>query len=183
MLGDNTKLVQGFFQMLAGESELEKRLVVKGNSSEQGIRLAGDGLRPLEKGLVLKTIPVFSEVSPEEIIPLAAVATEVCLTPGTLLFAEEDPPALYAVLSGELAIEPSVNGKCFHAGPMDIVGIFETLAGMDFASRARVLREGRALRIDREDLFDLLSHRSGLLRQVFSALFRARPSKNEEQTT
>ncbi len=181
MLGDNSKLVQGFFQMLVGESDPGKRLVVKGNSSEQGILLAGDGLRPIEKGLVLKMIPVFSEVSPEEIIPLAAVATEMCLTPGAQLFTEEDPPALYAVLSGELAIEQSGNEQCFHAGPMDIVGIFETLAGMDFASRARILREGRALRIDREDLFDLLSHRSGLLRQVFSALFRARPSKNTEQ--
>ena len=181
MLGDNSQLVQGLFQMLSGESEPRRRSLVKGNPSEQGIRIAGSGLRPIEKGLVLKTIPAFSEVSPEEIIPLAAVATEVPLIPGTHLFSEGDPPALYAVLSGKLAVESSDNGESLQAGPTDIVGIFETLAGMDFACRARVLREGMALRIGREDLFDLLSHRSELLRQVFSALFRARPPNKTDQ--
>jgi len=119
--------------------------------------------------------------APEEIIHLAAVATEVPLTPGAQLFGEADPPALYAVLSGELVIESSGNGESPHAGPTDIVGIFETLAGLDFACSARILREGVALRVDREDLFDLLSQRSGLLRQVFSALFRTRPFRNTEQ--
>jgi len=182
MLGDNSELVQGLFQMLSGESDPGKRLVIKGNPLEQDIRIAGTGLRPIEKGLVLKTIPTFSEVSPEEIIHLAAVATEVHLTPGAQLFSEGDPPALYAVLSGELAIESSGNWESVQAGPTDIVGIFETLAGTDFACCARVLREGMALRVDREDLFDLLSQRSGLLRQVFSALFRKRPPRNTEQT-
>ena len=174
MLGDNSKLVQGLFQMLSCESDPGKRSVVRGNPSEQGVLFAGNGLSPIERGLVLRTTPVFSEVSPEEIIPLAAVATEVRLTPGAQLFSEADPPALYAVLSGELALEWSGNGERILAGPKDIVGIFETFAGMDFECRAEVVREGIALRVDREDLFDLLSQRSGLLRQVFSALFRTR---------
>ena len=35
-------------------------------------------------------------------------------------------------------------------------------------------RQGVALRIDREELFDLLAHRPDLLQQLFSALFGTR---------
>jgi hypothetical protein len=37
-----------------------------------------------------------------------------------------------------------------------------------------VLTRGRVLRIDGEDLFDLLGQRPSLLQELFSALFRAR---------
>ncbi len=174
MLGDNSELVHGLFQMLSGDGDSQARSVVKGNPSEHGIRIADNGLRPVEKGLVLGTIPVFSGVSPEEIIHLAAVAADVRLTQGAQLFSEGDPPAVYAVLSGEVAIESPGNSQILSAGPTDVVGIFETLARRDFVCRARVLKEGTALRIDREDLFDLLSQRSDLLRQVLGALFRKR---------
>ncbi len=176
MLGDNSELVQGLFQMLSGESDSERRLVVKGNRSEPGLPFERNGLNSIKKGLVLKTIPVFSEISTDEIIPLAAVAAEACLMRGAQLFGEGDPPALYAILSGELALELPGNGGCLRAGPADVVGIFETLAGKNFACSAQVLSDGLALQIDREDLFDLLSQHSGLLRQVFRALFRTRPS-------
>ncbi len=62
------------------------------------------------------------------------------------------------------------------AGPSDVIGIYETLAGIDFEFSARVRKDGIALRIDREDLFDLLVQRSALLRQVFGALFRNQPA-------
>jgi CRP-like cAMP-binding protein len=174
LLADNSNLVQGLFQMLCRATGQAGRMVVKGPAPHDAL-LAGGDLSPIEKGLVLKTIPVFSQVSPDEIIPLASVATEVKLMPGSELFVETDRPAIYALLSGSLSIE-SRGESAVTAGPSDVIGIYETLAGMNFEFRARVEREGIALRIDREDLFDLLSQRSALLRQVFGALFRNRPA-------
>ena len=51
--------------------------------------------------------------------------------------------------------------------------VFETLAGVSLGCRARVVRDGVALRVTHEDLFDLLAHRPDLLKQLFGALFSA----------
>lgn len=93
------------------------------------------------------------------------------LNAGSDLFSERERPAIYALISGELSLEGGAQSPII-AGPSDVVGIYETLAGIDYEFHARVRQDGIALRIDREDLFDLLVQRSALLRQVFGALFR-----------
>jgi ATP:ADP antiporter, AAA family len=174
LLADNSDLVPGLFQMLCRDSQAG-RIVVKGDRSLRSALPDGGDLNPLEKGLVLKAIPVFSQVSPDEIIALASVATEMGLKAGTDLFNEADRPAIYALISGELSIEGRGISPII-AGPSDVIGIYETLAGIDFEFHARVRQGGIALRIDREDLFDLLVQRSALLRQIFGALFRNQPA-------
>jgi CRP-like cAMP-binding protein len=133
-----------------------------------------DPLLPVEKGLILRAIPVFSDVSAGEIVGLASIATEMRLEAGSQLFGEQDPPALYALISGEILIQSERNESPLHAGASDVIGIYETLAGLPFEHCASVTRAGFALRIDRDDLFDLLSQRPGLLQQIFGALFRSR---------
>jgi CRP-like cAMP-binding protein len=170
LMADNSNLVPGLFQMLCRNFENE-RVVATGHPSLRSALPADGSYNPAEKGLVLKTIPVFSQVSPDEVIVLASIATEMRLKAGSELFAEGDRPAIYALISGELSIE-GLAASPVTAGPSDIIGIYETLAAIDFEFRARVVQEGIALRIDHEDLIDLLVQRSALLRQVFSALFR-----------
>ncbi len=170
LLADNSDLVPGLFQMLSRDSHAG-RLVVKGHDSTRSALPANGNLNSIEKGLVLKTIPAFSQVSPDEIIALAAIASEIPLAAGSELFTEADRPAIYAILSGELSIEGSEESPII-AAPSDVIGIYETLAGIDFKFRACIMKNGLALRIDREDLFDLLGQRSALLRQVLGALFR-----------
>jgi CRP-like cAMP-binding protein len=174
LMADNSNLVPGLFHMLCRDSQAGQ-VVVKGVQST-GSALPADGsFNPIEKGLVLKTIPVFSQVSPDEIIALAAIATEVRLTAGADLLTETDQPAIYALITGELSIEGR-SGFLKIAGPSDVIGIYETLAGKDVEFHVRVVKGGFALRIDRDDLFDLLIQRSALLRQVFGALFRNQPA-------
>ena len=50
------------------------------------------------------------------------------------------------------------------------------MAGRTLGRSAKVVRGGVALKIDREDLFDVLAERPDLLRQMFAGLFkRERP--------
>jgi hypothetical protein len=174
LMAENSNLVPGLFHMLCQGSRLGQ-VVVKGNSSVRSALPDEGSFNPVEKGLVLKTIPVFSQVFPDEIIALASIATETRLTAGSELFAEGDRPAIYALISGELSIEGLAESP-ITAGPSDIIGIYVTLAGIDFEFRARVIQDGIALRIEHDDLFDLLVQRPTLLRQVFSALFRNQPA-------
>jgi hypothetical protein len=46
------------------------------------------------------------------------------------------------------------------------------MAGRPLGLSAAVARNGVALKIDRDDLFDLLGERPELLRQMFSGMFR-----------
>jgi hypothetical protein len=85
---------------------------------------------------------------------------------------------MYAVLAGAVSLE-AAGGPPVTAGPGDTVGVHETLAGAAVESRAVVTANGRALRIDGEELFDLLGQRPALLQQLFGALFR-RPRASEE---
>ena len=171
LLAENSDLVSGLFQMLYRDSHAE-RIVVKGSGASVRSALpAGGNLNRVEKGLVLKSIPVFSLMSAEEILVLASIAVEMRLTAGEALIAEADRPAIYALISGELSIERS-GDPAILAGPSDVIGIYETLARVDFSYRTHVLQNGIALRINDEDLFDLLAQHSDLLRRILGALFR-----------
>ena len=181
LLAENSDLVSGLFQMLCRDSGRAEPMVLRGNRAPRSTFSTNGDLNPIEKGLVLKTIPVFSLVSPDEIIPLASIAIEMRLAEGSELFAETDGSAIYVLVSGELSMETREGeGSRISAGPGDVVGMYETLAGIPCEFHARVDRAGIALRIDRGDLFDLLGQRSTLLRQVFSALFRYQGEKAAE---
>ena len=50
------------------------------------------------------------------------------------------------------------------------------MAGRSLGRAAKVVADGIALKIDREDLFDVLGERPDLLRQMFAGMFkRERP--------
>lgn len=180
LLADNTDLVQGFFRTLAGRAPKSgERSVIKGDAGEELARLAAGQLTPIQKVLALQRIPVFSRVSATEMRHLAAIAHQVELVAGAVLSGEADPPVVCVVLSGVLLLEaPDGSLPALRAEPGDVVGMHEALAGtVDGAAgprRLTVAESGAALRIDRDDLFDLLGQRPDLLQQIFSALFGKR---------
>ena len=82
------------------------------------------------------------------------------------------------MLSGALRLEASDGSlPAQQIKPGDAVGVHEALAGSalgstrSHASRLTVAEASAALRIDSDDLFDLLGQRPELLQQIFSALF------------
>jgi CRP-like cAMP-binding protein len=172
LVSDNTDLVQGLFRMLVSRAATD-RVVIKAPSAAPLATLSPGPLKAVDKGVVIETLPLLNHLSAEETMALAGIAREVPLTEGAALFAEADPPAIYAVLAGVLTLESAADSGKVVAGPGDVVGFYETLAGVPLDRRATVTQGGRALRIDREELFDLLGQRPALLQQLFGALFRS----------
>jgi len=167
LLADNRNLLPGIFQALYLDSY--KRRFVEGDRAALSALQANGSYSPIEKGLVLQSIPVFSQVSTDEIVALAAIAPKIRLVEGMELIDRACEPAIYALISGELSIQENMKSPLI-AGPSDVVGLYETLSGSHFEFKARVLREGIALRISHEDLFDLFMQRAALLRQVLSRI-------------
>jgi hypothetical protein len=79
------------------------------------------------------------------------------------------------VLDGELRLETARGPDLILPGRT--VGLFETLSGTAASARAVVTRPGRALRIERDDLFAVLTDNVDLMQTVFSEIL-ALPRKD-----
>jgi CRP-like cAMP-binding protein len=103
---------------------------------------------------------------------VAGVTSTVTMAAGAALFAESAPAALWMILSGEVALSGPSYSVPIQARSGDIIGSLQTLSGQPLGLSATVVKPGIALRITREDLFEVLGERPELLRQIFAAMFR-----------
>jgi hypothetical protein len=76
------------------------------------------------------------------------------------------------VLTGEVQLEATAADPIV-AGPGSTIGMPETLAGVPLGRRATVTREGQAVRLDHDELFDVLADHIDLLQSLFSGLLQA----------
>ncbi len=183
VLMGNTDLVQGLFRTLALVSTAERTPpVIRGASPDLVARLDDDPT-PGQTVLALQQIPALSDVPAEELSQLASAAQRAPMEPAAVLSSETDPPALFVVLRGELTVADESNRDPQRAGPGDAIGLRETLVdSIDGSPGQRRLRlvvteAGTALRLDRDELFDLIAHRPILLQRLFRALFGTSASR------
>jgi AAA family ATP:ADP antiporter len=179
LLSDNTDLVQGLFRTLAERRDVKPGFI-KTDQPGEFERLTGE-LTPIQKGLALQKIGLFSKVSGTEMLYLAAIARQITLEQDVVLADETGPFGLGILLSGGLALRtPDAPEPVAQAGPGDSIGVYETLAGIEAVTQVRKLQmvvsaPGSALRIERDELFDLLGQRPDMLQQLFTAIFDRRP--------
>ena len=175
LLADSTDLVRGLFAALAERADSSKVSNLQSTGAARELEgLSADGLGPVEKMFALQRVPVFSRLAVEEMRALAGITRTIDMTSGTPLFTASAPIALWLITSGEVAIDqPGSEPLVARAG--DIIGSQCMLSGRPLGASAQVLRNGLALRIDRDDLFDLLGERPELLRQLFAGMFRMEP--------
>ena len=88
------------------------------------------------------------------------------MTEGTVLVEQGDPPAVFQVVDGELRLETAGGATVVSSGMT--LGVADTLSGSAASTRAVVTRSGRALRVERDDLFAVLTDHVDLMQGVFS---------------
>jgi AAA family ATP:ADP antiporter len=172
LLADNTDLVSGLFATLSERDPGSRAPVQPTSAGAELAQLAAGGLTPIEKVLALQKVALFSRTSVEEMQQVAAVTSTVTMTAGAALFPESASATLWMILSGEVALTSAASAVPIHARSGDIIGSLQTLSGQPLGLAGTVVQPGVALRIAREDLFDVLGERPELLRQMFAAMFR-----------
>jgi len=172
LLADNTDLVRGLFATLAERVDPAtcSNLQSTGVTTELH-QLAAEGLLPVEKILALQRLPVFARIAADEMTALAGISHTVVMNAGSSLFTESAPVGLWVVLSGEVSLDDA-SGAHDMAHTGDVIGSLSMLSGKPLSKRAEVTRSGVALRLDRDELFDLLGERPELLRQLFEGMFK-----------
>jgi CRP-like cAMP-binding protein len=173
MVSDNVLLAQSLFSMLLSEDASDGFRRFTQPTGTPGHPLG----QPIDRALALREHPLFARATPSLLLALVAAAREIRLVAGTTLFEADDAAAVFQVVDGELALErlqasgePPLSGAPapLSAGPGAAIGVAETLAGAGFGYRATVTRPGRAIRIDRDDLFASLTDHVDLMQGVFS---------------
>jgi CRP-like cAMP-binding protein len=130
-------------------------------------------LTTVDKVLFLMRTPVTAEITTDALSRLAGAADEQEAPLGAVLFARGDlPEALYIVLDGVLRLEPE-GGPARLAESGEVVGALALLAATPHRALATALVTTRLLRIDRDDLFELLDEDGELARALFAGLVRA----------
>ena len=108
-------------------------------------------------------------------LALTAVAPEIPLKAGAVLFEVGAPPAVYQIVQGEVLLEHPVTGTLL-APPGATIGVADTLAGTASGWRATVTRDGQALRLDRDELFAVLADHVDLMQGLFCGVLALRDS-------
>lgn len=146
------------------------RAVTQSESAARILRQSPEGLKPVDEVLLLQEIPLFAQAGARQLLEVARIARRVSLGAGERVFGEGEVSAICVVLSGRLALCRPDEGEPACAEPGDMFGMYETLVGRPTGWRGEALEPGMALRIDREDLFDLLADQIDLLRGLFSVM-------------
>jgi HEAT repeat protein/CRP-like cAMP-binding protein len=174
LLSDNADLVTGLFATLAEAAVSPDLPVHQTGGAAELEHLAAGGLSAVDKVLAMQHVPLFARVSADEMRHLATITATVQMAAGSVLFPESAPPALWLVMSGEVSLDGTASAPPVSAGPGVIIGSLFTIAGRSLGRTASVRKSGIALRIDHEELFELLGERPELLRQMFAGLFKIR---------
>ena len=172
LLADNTDLVRGLFGTLAAAwGERDWSLMSPTGAAAEFAQLADGGLTAVEKVLALQRVPLFARAEAPDMLALAGIARTMPISAGARLFEASAPPALWIILSGDLLLETDGHSGT-HVEPGSTIGVGALLTGQAIGAAANATRSGFALRLDREDLFDLIEQRPALLQQLFVALFK-----------
>ena len=173
MVSDNVLLAQSLFALLLANDR--PRLPFA-----QPPRVLTDHESPgaVHAARLLRHDPLLSRASATQLLALTAIAPEVPLKAGTVLFDVGTPPAVYQIVQGEVVLEhPGTSPAVAPAGAT--IGVADTLAGATSGWRATVSKDGRALRLERDELFSVLADHVDLMQGLFSGVLALRDTETK----
>ena len=173
MVSDNVLLAQSLFTLLLANDR--PRLPFAPPP-----RVLADHESPgaIHAARLLRHDPLLSRASATQLLALTAIAPEVPLKAGTVLFDVGTPPAVYQIVQGEVVLEhPGTGPAVAPAGAT--IGVADTLAGTTSGWRATVSKDGRALRLERDELFSVLADHVDLMQGLFSGVLALRDTETK----
>ncbi len=128
-------------------------------------------LSTVERVLFLKGAEIFNPIAGEDLVPLALVAEEVQFSAGETLVRQDDPgDCLYIIVEGEASITMRGVGTVAIRTAKSSVGEMSVISRRPRAADCVALTDLTALRIDRDDFWELLAERPPLALGVIATL-------------
>jgi CRP-like cAMP-binding protein len=130
-------------------------------------------LAGIETVMLLQSVDLFAHCRAEEILRIAAIASERHFGSGERIYEVNGPAdVLYCVIRGEVILEvPDAARREVTA--LGTFGVEEILSGRLRTSSAIASQKTLALAIEADDLFDLLAHNINIVRALFRHLLES----------
>lgn len=126
----------------------------------------------VEKVLFLKTIDLFRAIPGEDLVRLAQITEEIRFEPKDVLISEgEMGDSLYLIAAGRVRVEK--HGKLVtELGARECVGEMAILDSEPRSATVRAIEPVTALKIEREDFYDLLHEKHEIAQAIIKVLTR-----------
>jgi len=135
-------------------------------------RIGGTMALPImERVLFLKSADIFSQLSGEDLVPVAQRAQEVHFTAGETFIHQDEPgDCLYLIVDGEASIVVKGAGQIGTRGPKGAIGEMAIIWRRPRSADCIALTDITALKIDYEDFWELMDERPALGQGVIKVL-------------
>jgi CRP-like cAMP-binding protein len=128
-------------------------------------------LSTIERVLFLTAAELFSQIASEDLVPVALVAQEVYFNAGETLIRQGDPgDCLYVIVDGEASINIRGVGAVATRTAKSTIGEMGLLSRQPRSADCVALTDLTALKIDRDDFWELLAEKPPLALGVIKAL-------------
>jgi len=130
----------------------------------------------VEMVVFLQGVDLFSFCTAEQVLQVAAISSECSFAAGAVVYRRnQSPDALYCVVEGRVELLGEEERRTL-VGPQGRFGVLEILSGRLRVADATAVTATRALRIEAEDFFDLLSNNIEIVKALFRQVTRSSPS-------
>ncbi|MSP92018.1 MAG: cyclic nucleotide-binding domain-containing protein [Myxococcales bacterium] len=143
------------------------RAGASGDGPDGGGSMARD---PMQRVFTLKNVPLLSDLSGEQLLPVSDIVQDRTFEPGDLIFQEGDPgDHLYVIEEGEVDVLKG-GVRVATLGMNECFGEMALLDSSPRSASVRARRTARVLVISRDDFQDLLDMHPALARGVIRVL-------------
>jgi CRP-like cAMP-binding protein len=177
---EDFKALRPLVEELAEEAEDEmvretaawvKRQVEGGPRTRGVLAKGGDSemapMAQIEMMVFLQSVDLFANCNAEEVLRMAAIATEQHYEKSEVIFRRHEPAdRLFCVVEGRIRLDADGDAGAV-IGPSGRFGVLDILSGRPRLGDAVAVTDTRVLTIEAEDLFDLLSNNIEIVRALF----------------
>ncbi|MBM3808655.1 MAG: MFS transporter [Acidimicrobiia bacterium] len=180
LLAENVELAEGIFRMLIATHDLVKghtllhgtlpSTFAHGAAAHPPNINASAELRAIDRALLLQSSPLLAHATATQLWKLSAIARDTRVAKDQHAIVKGAEAAILVVLSGSLSVEGATQSGTATTG--DVIGMYETLAGLPLDVTVTAHTDARLLRINRAGLFGVLADHTDLLQGIFSLLLQ-----------
>lgn len=126
----------------------------------------------VEKVLFLKSIDLFSQIPGEDLVRVAQIAEEIDFEPKEAIMTEgEIGDSMYLIVDGRVQVYKGAR-LVVELGERECVGEMAILDSEPRSATVRASTQVSALKIEREDFYDLMSERQDIAQGIIKVLTR-----------
>ncbi len=139
-------------------------VLARGGESDMG------PMAQIEMMVFLQGVDLFAHCNADQVLRLAAIASEHAYEKGEVIFRREEPAdSLFCVVEGRVRLDAD-EATGVVVGPSGRFGVLDILSGRTRLGDAVAASDSRVLIIEAEDFFDLLSNNIEIVRALFRSV-------------